>query len=81
MSNLPQCKPKWDEHNYAAICLTGNGDWFGLHEAKKPFYNNEWKGQEVTIARGQGEFIKHSEISNLLDIEQHYEARPVVDES
>tara|TARA_Y100000588_G_scaffold127589_1_gene139813 strand:+ start:1148 stop:1393 length:246 start_codon:yes stop_codon:yes gene_type:complete len=75
-----QCKPKWDEHNYAAICLTGDGDWFGLHEAKKPAYSHEWKGQEVTIAKDQGDFIKRSEITNLLDIEQHYEVRPLIGE-
>lgn len=73
-----QCKPKWDEHKFAAICLTGNGDWFGLYEAVKPFYSNEWKGQEVTIAHGQGEFIKHSNITNLINIEQYYEVRPIV---
>ncbi|UTZ44527.1 hypothetical protein [Vibrio campbellii] len=71
-----QCKPKWSDHDFAAICLTGNGDWFGLYEAVKPCYSDEWKGQEVTIAHGQGEFIKHGNITNLINIEQYYEVRP-----
>lgn len=69
-------KPNWNEHDFEAICLTGNGDWFGLNEAIKPHYFHGWKGQEVTIESGQGAFIRHGNITDLINIEQYYEVRP-----
>lgn len=76
MSNMSG-KPKWEDHEYPAICLTDTGAWFGLHEAKKPFYNEEWKGKVVTIANGQGTFLKFCDcMSEITDIEECYEVRP-----
>lgn len=69
-------KPKWSDHNYPAICMCGSYNWFGLHEAVKPFYSDEWKGKEVTLLRGQSGFIKRGKNPSNKDIEGFYEVRP-----
>lgn len=69
-------KPLWSDHDFPAICMCGGGNWFGLHEAVKPFYSEQWKGKEVTLLRGQAEFLKHGENTGNEDIENLYEVRP-----
>lgn len=76
MNKCNHYKPKWDEHSYAAICMSGDSKWYGLHDAVKPFYNEEWKGKEVTLLRSQADFLKHGENPNNVDIELFYEVRP-----
>lgn len=70
-------KPDWSDHDYPAICMCGSANWFGLHEPIKPFYSEQWKGKEVTLLRGQADFLKYGENPNGEDIETFYEVRPV----
>lgn len=72
-------KPKWEDHDFAAICLTGNGAWMGLYEPRKPFYSDEWKGKEVTICHGQGEFLKWGNCVKCSELESMFELRPCFD--
>lgn len=68
-------KPDWDDHDYPAICLGGNSNWYGLHEPIKPYYSEQWKGKEVTLLREQGDFLKYGEKTSP-DIEDMFEVRP-----
>lgn len=68
-------KPSWDEHDFPAICISGSGNWYGLLEAKKPFYTDEWKGKEVYLPAGTCQFLKYGE-ANGSDIEDMFEIRP-----
>lgn len=69
-------KPRWDEHDYAAICMCGNSNWFGLHEPVKPFYSEGWKDKEVNLLREQADFLKYGHNPDGVDIETLYEVRP-----
>ena len=70
-------KPSWDDHDFPAICMCGNSNWFGLYEAIKPHYSEQWKGKEVTLLASQATFLKFGENPYNKDIETFYEVRPV----
>lgn len=70
-------KPSWDEHDYPAICMCSNSNWFGLREAKKPPYSQEWKGKAVHLLSGKADFLKYGKCEWPTDIEDLYEVRPV----
>lgn len=72
-------KPKWEEHNYLAICFC-DGRWFGLHKPVKPFYSEQWKGKVMTLLREQGDFLKYGDQGDIEDIENMFEVRPGADE-
>lgn len=79
MNNCPQDfnnreKPLWSDHDYPAICICGDGNWFGLHDPVKPPYSDEWKGKEVHILREKGGFLKYGK--SIDDIENGFEVRP-----
>ena len=76
MSFSNRLKPLWSEHNYPAICMCSNGNWFGLRKAVKPMYVDEWKGKEVWIHKDDGEFLKYGENKEGKDIELMFEVRP-----
>lgn len=69
-------KPSWSDHDFPAICLSGNGAWFGLYEAIKPYYHDEWKGREVTIRNDQGEFLKWGDCVPCKKLDSMFEIRP-----
>ena len=69
-------KPRWDEHDYVAICMCGDSNWFGLHEVLKPNYCEGWKGKEVSLLREQADFLKYGNNPDNVDIETLYEVRP-----
>lgn len=68
-------EPRWCDHNYPAICTDGY-HWFGLKEAVKPPYTDEWKGKQIHLLRGQSDFLKYGDPEG--DIEMLYRKRPTI---
>lgn len=56
-------KPSWDSHQWPQIVQDSSGNWFGVREGWTMRIAPSYKGDELWLLRGDGEFLSHGERS------------------